>query len=159
MHNQDFIDDLDIRIGDTIKVYKSGEIIPKVRCVIKEKRPQDSKPFIIGDTCPVCNAHTIRDDKADIRCSNPHCPAQIERWIINFVGRDAMDIKGFGMMYIKTLIENGYLKDPADIYYLHNYRDELIAKGLIGKEKNTDKLLNAIEKSKHHGDCLQDWEF
>ena len=150
LHNQDFIDDLDIRIGDTIKVYKSGEIIPKVRCVIKEKRPQDSKPFIIGDICPVCNAHTIRDDKADIRCSNPHCPAQIERWIINFVGRDAMDIKGFGMMYIKTLIENGYLKDPADIYYLHNYRDELIAKGLIGKEKNTDKLLNAIEKSKQN---------
>ena len=150
LHNQDFIDDLDIRIGDTIKVYKSGEIIPKVRCVIKEKRPQDSKPFIIGDACPVCNAHTIRDDKADIRCSNPHCPAQIERWIINFVGRDAMDIKGFGMMYIKTLIENGYLKDPADIYYLHNYRDELIAKGLIGKEKNTDKLLNAIEKSKQN---------
>lgn len=150
LHNQDFIDDLDIRIGDTIKVYKSGEIIPKVRCVIKEKRPQDSKPFIIGDTCPVCNAHTIRDDKAVIRCSNPHCPAQIERWIINFVGRDAMDIKGFGMMYIKTLIENGYLKDPADIYYLHNYRDELIAKGLIGKEKNTDKLLNAIEKSKQN---------
>lgn len=150
LHNQDFIDDLDIRIGDTIKVYKSGEIIPKVRCVIKEKRPQDSKPFIIGDTCPVCNAYTIRDDKADIRCSNPHCPAQIERWIINFVGRDAMDIKGFGMMYIKTLIENGYLKDPADIYYLHNYRDELIAKGLIGKEKNTDKLLNAIEKSKQN---------
>ena len=150
LHNQDFIDDLDIRIGDTIKVYKSGEIIPKVRCVIKEKRPQDSKPFIIGDTCPVCNAHTIHDDKADIRCSNPDCPAQIERWIINFVGRDAMDIKGFGMMYIKTLIENGYLKDPADIYYLHNYRDELIAKGLIGKEKNTDKLLNAIEKSKQN---------
>ena len=150
LHNQDFIDDLDIRIGDTIKVYKSGEIIPKVRCVIKEKRPQDSKPFIIGDTCPVCNAHTIHDDKADIRCSNPHCPAQIERWIINFVGRDAMDIKGFGMMYIKTLIENGYLKDPVDIYYLHNYRDELIAKGLIGKEKNTDKLLNAIEKSKQN---------
>lgn len=150
LHNQDFIDDLDIRIGDTIKVYKSGEIIPKVRCVIKEKRPQDSKPFIIGDTCPVCNAYTIRDDKADIRCSNPHCPAQIERWIINFVGRDAMDIKGFGMMYIKTLIENGYLKDPADIYYLHNYRDELITKGLIGKEKNTDKLLNAIEKSKQN---------
>lgn len=150
LHNQDFIDDLDIRIGDTIKVYKSGEIIPKVRCVIKEKRPQDSKPFIIGDTCPVCNAHTICDDKADIRCSNPHCPAQIERWIINFVGRDAMDIKGFGMMYIKTLIENGYLKDPADIYYLYNYRDELIEKGLIGKEKNTDKLLNAIEKSKQN---------
>lgn len=150
LHNQDFINDLDIRIGDTIKVYKSGEIIPKVRAVIKEKRPQDTVPFIIGDTCPVCHAHTIRNEKADIRCSNPHCPAQIERWLINFVSRDAMDIKGFGMMYIKTLIENDYLHDPADIYFLYQYRDELIAKGLIGKEKNTDKILQAIEKSKQN---------
>lgn len=148
LHNQDFINDLDIRIGDTVRVYKSGEIIPKVRCVIKEKRPDNTVPFVIGDTCPVCGAKTIRDDKADIRCSNPHCPAQIERWIINFVGRDAMDIKGFGMMYIKTLIENNYIKNPADIYNLYMYRDELIEKGLIGKEKNTDKLLLAIENSK-----------
>ena len=148
LHNQDFINDLDIRIGDTVRVYKSGEIIPKVRCVIKEKRPNNTVPFVIGDTCPVCGAKTIRDDKADIRCSNPHCPAQIERWIINFVGRDAMDIKGFGMMYIKTLIENNYIKNPADIYNLYMYRDELIEKGLIGKEKNTDKLLLAIENSK-----------
>lgn len=135
LHNQDFINELDIRIGDTVRVYKSGEIIPKVRCVVKEKRPENTQPFIIGDYCPVCGAKTIRDDKADIRCSNPHCPAQIERWIINFVGRDAMDIKGFGMMYIKTLIDNGYIKDPSDIYNLYTYRDELIAKGLIGKEK------------------------
>lgn len=148
LHNQDFINELDIRIGDTVRVYKSGEIIPKVRCVVKEKRPENAQPFIIGDYCPVCGAKTIRDDKADIRCSNPHCPAQIERWIINFVGRDAMDIKGFGMMYIKTLIDNGYIKDPSDIYNLYTYRDELIAKGLIGKEKNTDKLLAAIENSK-----------
>lgn len=148
LHNQDFINELDIRIGDTVRVYKSGEIIPKVRCVVKEKRPENTQPFIIGDYCPVCGAKTIRDDKADIRCSNPHCPAQIERWIINFVGRDAMDIKGFGMMYIKTLIDNGYIKDPSDIYNLYIYRDELIAKGLIGKEKNTDKLLAAIENSK-----------
>lgn len=148
LHNQDFINELDIRIGDTVKVYKSGEIIPKVRCVVRDKRPDGTQPFIIGDSCPVCGAKTIRDDKADIRCSNPHCPAQIERWIINFVGRDAMDIKGFGMMYIKTLIENGYIKDPSDIYDLYMYRDELIDKGLIGKEKNTDKLLTAIENSK-----------
>ena len=148
LHNQDFINELDIRIGDTVRVYKSGEIIPKVRCVVKEKRLENTQPFIIGDYCPVCGAKTIRDDKADIRCSNPHCPAQIERWIINFVGRDAMDIKGFGMMYIKTLIDNGYIKDPSDIYNLYTYRDELIAKGLIGKEKNTDKLLAAIENSK-----------
>ena len=150
LHNQDFINELDIRIGDTVKVYKSGEIIPKVRCVVKKMRPSDATPFVIGNTCPVCGEKTLRDEKADIRCSNPHCPAQIERWIINFVSRDAMDIKGFGVMYLKALIDNGYLKDPADIYYLHNYREELIEKGLIGKEKNTDKLLNAIEKSKQN---------
>lgn len=150
LHNQDFIDELDIRIGDTIKVYKSGEIIPKVRCVVKEKRPAGSVPFKIGDACPACGSPLLRDDKADVRCTNPHCPAQIERWIINFVGRDAMDIKGFGMMYIKSLIENGYLHDPSDIYSLYKHRDELIEQGLIGKEKNTDKLLAAIEKSKQN---------
>ncbi len=148
LHNQDFIDNLDIRIGDTIKVYKSGEIIPKVRCVVKDKRPDGTEPFKIGDRCPVCGSELLRDDKADVRCANPHCPAQIERWIINFVSRDAMDIKGFGMMYIKNLIARGYLKDPSDIYKLHEHRDELIEQGIIGKEKNTDKLLAAIEKSK-----------
>ena len=148
LHNQDFIDNLDIRIGDTIKVYKSGEIIPKVRCVLKDKRPDGTEPFKIGDHCPVCGSELLRDDKADVRCANPHCPAQIERWIINFVSRDAMDIKGFGMMYIKNLIARGYLKDPSDIYKLHEHRDELIEQGIIGKEKNTDKLLAAIEKSK-----------
>ncbi len=151
LHNQDFIDELDIRIGDHIQVYKSGEIIPKVRRVLKEKRPQDAVPYHLPEVGPVCGAKTQREkDTADIRCTSPNCPAQLERHIINFVGRDAMDIKGFGTVYVEELVRRGYLKDVADIYTLHESREELIEQGIIGKEKNTDKLLAAIEKSKEN---------
>ena len=151
LHNQDFIDGLDIRIGDTIKVFKSGEIIPKVRSVCHEKRPVGTAPFLIGDTCPVCGHKAVREvDTADIKCTNPSCPAQLENHIINFVSRDAMDIKGMGEQNIHALIEGGYIQDIADIFNLAVHRDELIAKGVIGKEKNTDKLLAAIEKAKEN---------
>lgn len=151
LHNQDFIDGLDIRIGDTIKVFKSGEIIPKVRSVCYEKRPVGTVPFLIGDTCPVCGHKAVREvDTADIKCTNPSCPAQLENHIINFVSRDAMDIKGMGEQNIHALIEGGYIQDIADIFNLAVHRDELIAKGVIGKEKNTDKLLAAIEKAKEN---------
>lgn len=151
LHNQDFIDELDIRLGDTIVVYKSGEIIPKVKRVVKEKRPADSVPYKLPEYCPVCHAKTEREpDTADIKCVNPNCSAQLERHIINFVGRDAMDIKGFGEAYIVELVRLGYLKDIADIYGLDRYREELIEAGVIGKEKNTDKLLATIEKSKEN---------
>lgn len=149
LHNQDFIDDLDVGIGDTIVVYKSGEIIPKVKQVNKEKREPGWSRFVIPDVCPVCGAKTEREkDTADIKCTSPNCPAQLERHIINFVGRDAMDIKGFGTVYIEELVRGGYIKDIADVYSLKDYREELIEKGIIGKEKNTDKLLDTIEKSK-----------
>ncbi len=149
LHNQDRINELDVRIGDTILVRKAGEIIPEVLSVIKEKRPEGTQPFTIEGICPSCGAPTSRDtNSADIRCTNINCPAQLSQHIMNFVGRNAMDIKGFGEAYVETLISEGYLKDVADIYYLKNYRDELIEKGLIGKEKNTDKLLKAIEDSK-----------
>ena len=149
LHNQDFIDELDIRIGDTIVVYKSGEIIPKIKRVIKEKRPEGTVRYQIPAICPVCGEKTVREeDTADTRCTSPNCPAQLERHIINFVSRDAMDIKGFGTAYIEELSRQGYLKDVADIYDLRQYREELIEKGIIGKEKNTDKLLDMIEESK-----------
>ncbi len=151
LHNQDFIDELDIRVGDRILVYKSGEIIPKVRKVLKEKRLEGTVPYRLPELCPVCGARTQREkDTADIKCTSPNCPAQLERRIINFVGRDAMDIKGFGTVYVEELARRGYLKDTADIYGLFRYREELIEQGIIGKEKNTDKLLNAIEKSKEN---------
>ncbi|MCI8785537.1 MAG: NAD-dependent DNA ligase LigA [Eubacterium sp.] len=149
LHNQDFMDELEIGIGDTIVVYKSGEIIPKIKEVKKEKRQNGWVPFQIPDVCPVCREQTVRDnDTADIKCINENCPAQLERHLINFVGRDAMDIKGFGTVYIEELVKNGYIKNIADIYDLKNHREALIEEGLIGKEKNTDKLLEAIETSK-----------
>lgn len=151
LHNQDFIDELDVGIGDIVTVYKSGEIIPKIKEVKKDKRAPGVVRFQIPDTCPVCGAKTVREkDSADIRCTSPDCPAQRERHIINFVSRDAMDIKGFGTVYIVELVKQGYIRDIADIYDLKNHREELIEKGIIGKEKNTDKLLDAIEKSKEN---------
>lgn len=151
LHNQDFMDELDIGIGDTIVVYKSGEIIPKVKEVKKDKRKPEWKRFILPEVCPACGAKTEREkDTADIKCTSPNCPAQLERHIINFVGRDAMDIKGFGTVYIEELVRMGYIKDVADIFRLKEYRDELIGQGIIGKEKNTDKLLEAIEKAKEN---------
>ncbi len=151
LHNQDFIDELDIRVGDRILVYKSGEIIPKVRKVLKEKRPEGTVPYHLPEACPVCGAKTQREkDTADIKCTSPSCPAQLERHIINFVGRDAMDIKGFGTVYVEELVRRGYLKDVADIYALRQYKEELMEQGIIGKEKNTEKLLGAIDKSKEN---------
>lgn len=151
LHNQDFIDELEIGIGDTVVVYKSGEIIPKIKEVKKDKRPSGWQKFVIPDTCPVCGARTEREkDTADIKCTSPACPAQLERRIINFVGRDAMDIKGFGTVYIEELVRMGYIKDIADIFFLKEHREELIERGIIGKQKNTDKLLDAIEQSKQN---------
>ena len=149
LHNQDFIDMLDIRIGDTITVYKSGEIIPKIKSVIKSKRPANSAPYKIGDTCPVCGQKLEREINAvDYRCINPNCSAQLENHILNFVGRTAMDIKGLGENAIHNLIEKGYVKSIVDIYKLKNYREELIENAVLGREKNTDKILEAIEDSK-----------
>ena len=151
LHNQDFINNLDVRIGDTVKVYKSGEIIPKIKEVVLTKRPQAAKPFYIGNKCPVCGSIAVREeDTADIKCQNPNCPAQLENHILNFVSRNAMDIHGFGEAAVHNLIIAGFIKNIADIFHLPEHRDELIAKGIVGKEKNTDKLLQAIEKSKQN---------
>ncbi|MBQ7476311.1 MAG: NAD-dependent DNA ligase LigA [Selenomonadaceae bacterium] len=149
LHNQDFIDGLDVRVGDTIRVYKSGEIIPKVSGVNLEKRPENSAPFKFPADCPVCNHALERDeDAADFRCVNPNCPAQLENHLLNFVGRPAMDIKGLGGTSIPKLIAAGFLGNVADVYKLSERRDELIAQKILGREKNTDKVLAAIEQSK-----------
>lgn len=151
LHNQDFIDELDIRIGDTIVVYKSGEIIPKIKAVIKDKRPEHTNSYHLPENCPACGSPAVREkDTADLKCTGANCPAQLERHIINFVGRDAMDIKGFGENYIIELVRLEYLKNVADIFGLKNYREAMIEAGIIGKEKNTDKLLAAIEEAKNN---------
>ncbi|MBQ6976077.1 MAG: NAD-dependent DNA ligase LigA [Selenomonadaceae bacterium] len=147
LHNQDFIDGLDIRVGDTIKVFKSGEIIPKISCVVRHA--ENSVPFKIPADCPICGHKLEREeDAADFRCVNPNCPAQFENCLLNFVGRPAMDIKGLGDTSIPKLIETGFIRDISDIYKLREHRDELIAQKIFGREKNTDKILAAIEDSK-----------
>lgn len=151
LHNQDFIDHLDVRIGDTIIVYKSGEIIPKIKGINKEKRPKGTIPYKIGNVCPVCGAPTYQEEgTVDIKCSNPTCPSKLVRNVVNFVGRDAMDIKGFGLAYVETLIDYGYIQDVSDIYCLKEKRQELLDRKIIGLQKSTDNLLNAIEKSKEN---------
>ena len=147
LHNEDFIKNLDIRIGDVIKVYKSGEIIPKVSGVVRHA--ENSVPFKMPENCPVCSHKLEREeDAADFRCINPNCPAQLENRLLNFVGRSAMDIKGLGDTSIPKLIETGFIRDISDIYKLHEHRADLIAQKILGKEKNTDKILTAIEESK-----------
>ena len=149
LHNQDFITELGIGIGRTVIVYKSGEIIPKIRAVVAGKNPAGSRVYEIPRICPVCGHEAVREaDTADIRCANPACKAKLTKRIINFVSRDAYDIKGFGDEYIKNLINRKFISDIADIFRLKERRDELVSCGIIGKEKNTDKLLGVIEESK-----------
>lgn len=148
LHNQDYITNLGIRLGSTLRIEKSGEVIPKCVGVVSEKQPQGAEVFRIPMVCPVCGEPAVREDTADIKCVNLSCPAQLERLIGHFVARDSMDIKGFGAVYVHDLIQEGYLSDVADIFTLHQHREELIEKGIIGKEKNTDKLLGVIEKAK-----------
>ncbi len=151
LHNADYIRDMSIGIGGKYKLFKSGEIIPKLNgCVEKPE-----KVFKPPENCPVCGEKLIREaDTADIRCVNPLCPAQTVRSVAYFVSRDAMNIMGLGDTLIETLVNEGYLKNYGDIYHLKNHRDELIEKGLIGKEKNTDKLLSEIEKSKENDPAM-----
>ena len=149
LHNQDFIDDLDLGIGDTVVVYKSGEIIPKIRSVNKSKRPSDWVRYHIPEFCPVCGHKLVREENtADYKCTNLSCKGQIVFRIINFVSRDCLDIKGFGEEYIRVLVEKGYLDDIADVFELKDKRDRLLEDKIFGLEKNTDKILTQIESSK-----------
>ncbi len=146
LHNQDFITQRDIRIGDTVLIRKAGEIIPEILEVDVTKRPAQAQPYHLPRACPVCGAPTAKDDDgAFLRCTGAECPAQLSRNIAHFVSRDAMDIEGFGSAIVDALIEKGLLKSPADIYYLT--LDEM--KSLWQKgELAATKLLSAIEASK-----------
>lgn len=146
LHNQDFITERDIRIGDTVRIRKAGEIIPEILDVDFGKRPENTVPYRLPERCPVCGAATAKDeDGAFLRCTGAECPAQLSRNIAHFVSRDAMDIEGLGSAIVEALIEKGYLKSPADIYYLTlEQLKSLWQKG----GKAAEKLLAAISASK-----------
>jgi len=146
LHNQDFISQRDIRIGDTVMIRKAGEIIPEILEVDLTKRPADAVPYRLPSVCPVCGAPTCKDlDGAFLRCTGAECPAQLSRNIAHFVSRDAMDIEGFGSAIVESLIDKGLIRSPADIYYLSlGQMKSLWQKGDVAAQK----LLNAIEQSK-----------
>ena len=146
LHNQDFITERDIRIGDTVHIRKAGEIIPEILDVDFTKRPEESVPYHLPGSCPVCGSPTAKDiDGAFIRCTGVECPAQLSRNIAHFVSRDAMDIDGLGSAIVESLIEKGFVNSPADIYYLTlEQLKSLWQKG----GKAAEKLLASIEASK-----------
>ena len=146
LHNQDFITERDIRIGDTVRIRKAGEIIPEILDVDISKRPAYSVPYVLPSSCPICGAATVKDeDGAFLRCTGAECPAQLSRNIAHFVSRDAMDIEGLGSAIVDALIEKGHIKSPADIYYLT--LEELKSLWKSG-DTAAKKLLAAIENSK-----------
>ena len=149
LHNQDNIDRLDLRIGDTVLLQKAGEIIPEVLAVNKEKRPEGTVPFVLPSVCPECGSPVVKDpDGVALRCTSPECPAQRLRNLAHFASREAMDIEGLGISVCETLVQSGLVGSAADLYYL----DAAAVAGLerMG-EKSASNLLAAIEKSKSAG--------
>ena len=148
LHNQDYITEKDIRIGDTVVVQKAGEIIPEIVSVVKEKRPEGTKPYHLPDKCPVCGAAVLRDpDGAAVRCTGAECPAQLLRNMIHFASRDAMDIDGVGPAVLQQLIESGLVSNPADLYDLRAEQMEGLDR--MGK-KSAQNAVDAIARSKEN---------
>ena len=149
LHNQDFIAEKDIRVGDTVVLQKAGEIIPEVVAVVKEKRPEGTVPYRMPDTCPVCGAPVVRDeDGAALRCTGAECPAQLLRNITHFASRDAMDIDGMGPAVMEQLIQRDLVRTPADLYFLTAEQLEQLDR--MGK-KSADNAVRAIDASRSRG--------
>ena len=149
LHNQDNIDRLDLRIGDTVLLQKAGEIIPEVLSVNKAKRPPDAVPFTMPTLCPECGSPVVRDeDGVALRCTSPECPAQRLRNIAHFASREAMDIEGLGISVCESLIGSGLVKDASDLYYL---TAESVAQLERMGNKSAANLIAAIENSKQAG--------
>lgn len=146
LHNEDFINEKGIRIGDTVVIRKAGDIIPEVLEV--SEHAENSEPYKMPDTCPSCGEKVTREaGEAAIRCNNPDCPAQLLRMLIHFCSRDAMDIEGLGDANLELLVNEGMLKTAADIYKLDF--DKVAEFERLGK-KSADNLKKAVEKSKEN---------
>jgi len=146
LHNQDFIEQMDIRIGDTVKVARAGDVIPEVVAVMREKRTGRERKFHIPDRCPVCNSDVARDG-AFYRCMGGlSCQAQLKRAITHFASKGAMDIEGLGGKTVDMMVDNGLIKGVSDLYFLK--KEDLLELPRFAK-KSVDNLLNAIEESKN----------
>ena len=146
LHNQDYIAEKDVRIGDTVLVQKAGEIIPEIVSVDFARRPAGTAPYHLPEVCPVCGAPVRRDpDGAAFRCTGAECPAQLLRNLMHFVSRDAMDIEGVGPAVLQQMIEVDMVRSPADLYYLE---EQSVAKLERMGKKSAQNVMKAIEKSK-----------
>lgn len=149
LHNIDYINEKDIRIGDRVIIRKAGDIIPEVVCSIPEKRTGREIPFVMPDKCPVCGSAAVRTDgQAAVKCTGANCPAKILRNIIHFASRDAMDIAGLGPGVIKQFADSGLLNDVADLYKIT--QDDVSVLERQG-DKSADNIVNAIGESKSRG--------
>lgn len=146
LHNMDYIREKDIKIGDTVVIQKAGDVIPEVVSVEKSARTGEEKEFYMPEVCPVCGAAVIRlEGEAATRCTGGECPAQLERNIIHFASRNAMDIDGLGPAIVRQMLEKNMIKSAADLYFLN--KDEVAQMDKMG-EKSAQNLLEAIEKTK-----------
>ncbi len=150
LHNQDYIDEKDIRIGDHVIIQKAGDVIPAVVRVVVEKRSGTEQAYKLPENCPECGSETERQSgEVALRCMNEKCPAKLRRGIIHFVSRTAMDIDGMGERQVEQLLKSELILDYADLYYLKEKRERIIMLERMG-EKSVDNLLSSIEKSKEN---------
>lgn len=148
LHNSDYIEKKDIRLKDTILVYKAGDIIPEVAQVILEKRPEDSEPYPVPTHCPICDSELVHlDEEVALRCINPKCPAQIKEGLSHFVSRNAMNIDGLGPRVLAQMFDKGLVSDVADLYGLE--KDQLVTLDKI-KDKSAENILKAIDASREN---------
>lgn len=146
LHNENIIHEKDIRIGDAVIIRKAGDIIPEVKQVLFDQRPEGLEPFTMPTHCPACGSELVRiDDEVALRCVNPSCFAQVAEGLSHFVSRNAMNIEGIGERVVSQLLREGLVKDVSDLYTLN--KEELIALERMG-EKSAQNLLDAIEASK-----------
>lgn len=148
LHNSDYIEKKDIRLRDTVLVYKAGDIIPEVAQVVLEKRPEDSQPYPIPTHCPICNSELVHlDEEVALRCINPKCPAQIKEGLSHFVSRNAMNIDGLGPRVLAQMFDKGLVSDVADLYKLD--KEQLLTLDKI-KDKSAENILAAIDASREN---------
>lgn len=146
LHNEDYIQALDLRVGDTVLLHKSGGVIPEILQVMMEKRPPEAAPYTFPTRCPVCGAPAVREEgDANRYCSNPLCPSKRFEGLRHFVSRGAMDIRGIGDRLIKQLLAEGLIQDAADLYHLSA---EQLSELERGGEKKAQNILEQLQKSK-----------
>ncbi|HHT28443.1 MAG TPA: NAD-dependent DNA ligase LigA [Firmicutes bacterium] len=149
LHNEQYIKQKDIRIGDTVVVQKAGDIIPEVVEILPHLRPPDSQPFVMPAHCPACGTELAHlDAEVVLRCVNRACPAQVVEGIVHFASRDAMDIAGLGPAVAQQLVDAGLVHNPADLYQLSS--EQLVKLERMG-EKSAQNLVQAINDSKTRG--------